>query len=98
MGLPTLPKVQKLQEALPVKAKRSSDFRFYTLYDKLYRTDVLWVAHRRCLINGGAPGVGAPLGNKNAQKHGFYTAGAEAERRRLRALMRLWEKSLAEIA
>ena len=45
MSLPTLPKVQKLQEALHVKAKRSSDFRFYTLYDKMYRADVLWVAH-----------------------------------------------------
>ena len=57
MSLPTLPKVQKLQEALHVKAKRSSDFRFYTLYDKMYRADVLWVAYRRCLINGGAPGI-----------------------------------------
>ena len=57
ISLPTLPKVQKLQEALHVKAKRSSDFRFYSLYDKVYRADVLWVAHRRCLINGGAPGV-----------------------------------------
>ncbi|MCH7685086.1 MAG: group II intron reverse transcriptase/maturase [Planctomycetes bacterium] len=57
MSLPTLPKVQKLQEALHVKAKRSSDYRFYTLYDKMYRADVLWVAYRRCLINGGAPGI-----------------------------------------
>lgn len=57
MSLPTLPKVQKLQEALHVKAKRSSDFRFYTLYDKMYRADVLWVAYRRCWINGGAPGI-----------------------------------------
>ena len=57
MSLPTLPKVQKLQEALHVKAKRSSDFRFYSLYDKVYRADVLWVAYRRCLINDGAAGV-----------------------------------------
>ncbi len=53
---------------------------------------------RRCRMHGGAPGVGVPPGNKNAQKHGFYTVAAEAERRRLRALIRLWEKSLAEIA
>jgi RNA-directed DNA polymerase len=57
MSLPTLPTVQKLQEALHAKAKQSPNFRFYTLYDKVYRKDVLWTAHRRCLINGGAPGV-----------------------------------------
>jgi len=57
MSLPTLPKVHELQEALHAKAKRSPDYRFYTLYDKIYRADVLWVAYRRCLINGGAPGV-----------------------------------------
>ncbi len=57
MSLPTLPKVQKLQDALHAKAKGSPEFRFYTLYDKMYRDDVLWVAYRRCLINGGAAGV-----------------------------------------
>jgi len=57
MSLPTLPKVQELQDALHAKAKGSPKFRFYALYDKVYRDDVLWIAHRRCLINGGAPGV-----------------------------------------
>src|SRR6476661_5091570 len=57
MSLPTLPKVQKLQEALHAKAKGSPKFRFYALYDKVYRDDVLWVAYRRCLINGGAAGI-----------------------------------------
>ncbi len=57
MSLPTLPKVQKLQDALHAKAKGSPEFRFYALYDKVYREDVLWLAHRRCLINGGAAGV-----------------------------------------
>jgi len=57
MSLITLPKVEKLQQALHAKAKQSPDFRFYTLYDKIYRDDVLWVAYRRSLVNGGAPGV-----------------------------------------
>lgn len=57
MSLPTLPKVQKLQDTLHAKAKESPDIRFYALYDKLYRDDVLWVAYRRCLINGGVAGV-----------------------------------------
>ena len=57
MSLPTLPKVQKLQDTLHAKAKESPDIRFYALYDKIYREDVLWVAYRRCLINKGAAGV-----------------------------------------
>jgi RNA-directed DNA polymerase len=57
MSLPTLPKVEKLQQALHAKVKQSPDCRFYSLYDKIYRADVLWMAYRRCLINGGAPGV-----------------------------------------
>jgi group II intron reverse transcriptase/maturase len=57
MSLPTLESVQKLQRALHAKAKGEPQRRFYALYDKVYRQDVLWVAWRRCLINGGAPGV-----------------------------------------
>ena len=57
MGLPTLSTVQELQKALHAKAKGESQFRFYALYDKVYRKDVLWSAWRRCLINGGKPGV-----------------------------------------
>jgi group II intron reverse transcriptase/maturase len=57
MSLPTLPKVEKLQQALHAKAKQSPGYRFYALYDKIYRADVLWIALRRCRINGGAPGI-----------------------------------------
>ena len=57
MSLSTLPSVEKLQQALHTKAKESPSFRFYALYDKVYRADVLWTAWRRCLINGGAAGV-----------------------------------------
>ena len=36
---------------------------------------------KRCRMHGGAPGSGAPRGNKNALKRGFYTREALAERR-----------------
>lgn len=57
MSLKPPTKVGKLQETLHVKAKGSPNYRFYALYDKLYRSDVLWFAHRICQNNGGAPGV-----------------------------------------
>jgi len=43
---------------------------------------------KRCRMHGGAPGSGAPSGNKNALKHGLYTREAIEERRQLRTLMR----------
>jgi RNA-directed DNA polymerase len=50
-------KVQKLQEALHAKAKRAPNYRFYALYDKLYRFDVLLHAYSCCQANEGAAGV-----------------------------------------
>ena len=49
--------VQKLQAALHTKAKESPTFRFYALYDKMYRVDVLSIALTRCQGNKGASGV-----------------------------------------
>ena len=57
MSLATPESVQKLQTALHDKAKRSPDFRFYALYDKVYRRDVLSFAYKCCKANGGAAGV-----------------------------------------
>ena len=52
--------VGKLQTALHTKAKNSPGYRFYALYDKLYRQDILEWAFIRCRRNGGAPGVNRP--------------------------------------
>jgi RNA-directed DNA polymerase len=57
MSLATPESIQKLQTALHDKAKRSPDFRFYALYDKVYRRDVLRFAYDCCRANGGAAGV-----------------------------------------
>jgi RNA-directed DNA polymerase len=57
MSLTPPPKVGKLQTALHTKAKNSPDYRFYTLYDKIYRRDVLEFAYERCRANRGAPGI-----------------------------------------
>ena len=57
MSLRTPDKVRKLQEMLHAKAKESSRFRFYSLYDKVRRKDVLEFAYRRCRHNGGSAGV-----------------------------------------
>ena len=58
MGNLTTPKrVQKLQMALHAKAKAEADYRFYALYDKISREDILAHAYAQCRSNKGAPGV-----------------------------------------
>ena len=49
--------VQKLQTSLQTKAKAEPAFRFYALWDKVCRPDVIEEAYRRCRANGGAPGI-----------------------------------------
>ena len=56
-NLTTPPSVQKLQSALHAKAKAEPEYRFYLLYDKVYRADVLEYAYRCCKANKGAAGV-----------------------------------------
>ena len=58
MGNLSTPKsVQKLQRALHAKAKAEAGYRFYALYDKIHREDILAHAYAQCRSNKGAPGV-----------------------------------------
>ncbi|HEY2728308.1 MAG TPA: group II intron reverse transcriptase/maturase [Polyangia bacterium] len=50
-------KVRQLQRKLWVCAKQSRTRRFHALYDRIYRSDVLWEAWRRVRSNGGAAGI-----------------------------------------
>ena len=56
-NLSTPKSVQKLQMALHAKAKAEADYRFYALYDKISREDILAHAWAQCRSNKGAPGV-----------------------------------------
>jgi RNA-directed DNA polymerase len=57
MSLTTPEEIRTLQRKLYAKAKVEPAFRFYRLYDKVYRADILAHAFALAKANGGAPGV-----------------------------------------
>ncbi len=57
MSLETPEKIRSLQKKLYIKAKAEPEYRFYLLYDKVYREDILEHAYRLAKENRGAPGV-----------------------------------------
>ena len=82
MSLQPPEKTRKLQATLHAKAKGSPGYRFYLLYDKVYREDVLAFAYRRCKANGGAAGVDG-RSFKDIEAHGVARwLGERAEEHR----------------
>ena len=57
VSLETPKKIREFQRKLYRKAKQEPAYRFYLLYDKIYREDILAHAYAMAKANGGAAGV-----------------------------------------
>jgi len=80
MSLATPIKIRIFQRKLYRKAKAEPDYRFYLLYDKVYRDDILKHAWQLVREHNGAPGVdGVSCGNIEAQGVGEWLAGIRQE-------------------
>ena len=78
--LPHTDWLREFQRKLHEKAKAEPKYRFYSLFDKTYRTDVLAEAYRKAKANGGACGVDE-VTFKDIEKEGIdvYLAGLQLE-------------------
>ena len=88
-------KVRTLQSALLAKAKAEPDYRFYSLWDKVWREDVLREAFARCRRKGGSSGVdGVSFQEIEAQGVDGWLGNLREELRsghyRPQALLRVW--------
>ena len=82
MSLQTPTKIRTFQRKLYCKAKAEPEYRFYLLYDKVWRADVLAHAWALAKANGGAPGVdGATFAGIEAAGVEKWLVGLRAELR-----------------
>src|ERR1700726_72077 len=80
MSLTTPDAIRNLQRKLYCKAKAEPPFRFYLLYDKICREDILVHAYRLARVNAGAPGVdGMTFARIEEQGLEAWVAGLRAE-------------------
>ena len=82
MSLTTPDHIRTLQRKLYLKAKAEPNFRFYLLYDKVYRADILRHAYDLARANRGAPGVdGVDFAAIEAAGRANWLAGIERDLR-----------------
>lgn len=78
--LSNMSKLQEFQRKLYRKAKAEPKYRFYSLYDKTYRTDVLTEAYRKVKANGGTSGIDGETCEQIEQRGlDSYLAGLQLE-------------------
>jgi len=78
--LTNIERIQEFQRKLYAKAKANPKYRFYSLYDKVYRMDILEEAYRRSKSNGGACGVdGETFEDIESNGRGEYLAVLQKE-------------------